>query len=114
MGTASSPHDVVLKVILAEDHIQHHLHVMRGVPVAVVVEAAGFLEDAGQFDAAGASWREDAQRVALRLLSLRAAHVFTFYVLGDASKCVGASPREDARRVALRLLSLSAARRRNA
>ena len=27
---------------------------MRGVPVAVVVEAAGLLEDAGEFDAAGA------------------------------------------------------------
>ena len=26
---------------------------MRGVPVAVVVEAAGFLEDAGELDAAG-------------------------------------------------------------
>jgi hypothetical protein len=32
---------------------QDHLGAMRGAPITVVVEAAGFLEDAGDLDAVG-------------------------------------------------------------
>ena len=31
--------------------IEHHFHVMRGVPVAVVVEVAGLFQHAGELDA---------------------------------------------------------------
>ena len=50
----SSPDDFALEVFFPENLIEHHLHVMRSVPVAVVVEAAGLLEHAGEFDAARA------------------------------------------------------------
>ena len=50
---AALPDDLVDEIVLAKNLVQHHLHVMRGVPVAVVVEAAGLLEDAGELDAAG-------------------------------------------------------------
>ena len=48
------PNYLIEKVILPENLIEHDLGVVGGVPVAVVVEAAGLLEDAGQFHAARA------------------------------------------------------------
>ena len=51
---SSPPDNFVAKVVLAEDLIEHDLDVVGGVPVAVVVEAAGFLEDAVEVLAAGA------------------------------------------------------------
>lgn len=46
------PDDLVLKVIFPEHLIEHDFDVVAGVPVAVVVEAAGFLQDARQLLAA--------------------------------------------------------------
>lgn len=48
------PNDFVNEVVLAEDLVEHHLDVMAGVPVAVIIEAAGFLEHAVQLEAARA------------------------------------------------------------
>ena len=48
------PDNFVYEIVLAENLVEHHLDVVAGVPVAVVVEAAGLLEHAGQFDAARA------------------------------------------------------------
>jgi hypothetical protein len=44
----------VSKEVLAENLVEHDFDVVAGVPVAVVIEAAGFLEHAVQFDAARA------------------------------------------------------------
>lgn len=43
MAACSLPDNFVLKAILAKDHVQHHLDVMRSVPVAMIVEAASLL-----------------------------------------------------------------------
>ena len=50
----SLPDDLIEEFVLAEDLIEHHFDVVARVPVAVVVEAAGLLEDASQLDAARA------------------------------------------------------------
>ena len=42
----ASPGDFILKEVLAENLVEHDFDVVAGVPVAVVIEAAGFLEDA--------------------------------------------------------------------
>ena len=47
----SLPDDLILEVVFPKYLIEHHLDVVAGVPVAVVVEAAGLLEHAGQLDA---------------------------------------------------------------
>jgi hypothetical protein len=50
-------------------------HVMGGVPIAVVVKAAGFLEDSGELDAAGThvvdGWIYFASCCARRNLAMR-------------------------------------------
>ena len=48
------PNNFVLKIILPENLVEHDLDVVAGVPVAVVIKAAGLFEDAGQFHAARA------------------------------------------------------------
>jgi hypothetical protein len=37
----SFPNDFVLEIIFAKDFIEHHLDVMTGVPVAMVIETPG-------------------------------------------------------------------------
>ena len=44
--TSPLPDDLIEELVLAEDLIQHLLHVMRSVIIAMVVEAPSFLEDA--------------------------------------------------------------------
>src|SRR4051812_40333906 len=51
MRAGTLPDDLVLEVILPEDPVEHHLDVMAGVPVAVIVETAGLLQDAMEFHA---------------------------------------------------------------
>src|ERR1035438_8099307 len=48
VGGRSLPYDLILEIVLPENLVEHDLDVMGGVPVAVVVEAAGLFEDAGQ------------------------------------------------------------------
>src|ERR1017187_4031980 len=48
------PDDLGFESVLPKNLVEHDFDVMRGVPVAVVVEAAGLLEDTGHFDAARA------------------------------------------------------------
>ena len=48
---ATFPNDFVDEVILTENLVEHDFDVVAGVPVAVVIEAAGFLEHAVQLDA---------------------------------------------------------------
>ena len=48
------PDDFALKIIFAENLVEHDFDVVAGVPVAVVIKAAGLFEDTGQFHAAGA------------------------------------------------------------
>ncbi len=45
------PDDFVSKEVLAENLVEHDFDIMAGVPVAVIIEATGFLEDAVQLDA---------------------------------------------------------------
>src|SRR6185295_14164183 len=47
------PDDLVEEVVLSESLIQHDLDVMASMPIAVVVERAGFLKHTGQLYAAG-------------------------------------------------------------
>ena len=54
VGRLAFPDNLLDEVVLSENLVEHHLDVVAGVPVAVVVEAAGLFEDAGEFDAAGA------------------------------------------------------------
>jgi hypothetical protein len=49
----SSPNDFIPKVMLSEDLVEHHLDVMGGVPVTMIIEAACLLKDSGQFNTAG-------------------------------------------------------------
>src|SRR5271167_2999936 len=44
------PNDLVNKVVLPKDHIQHDLNVMRGVPVAVIVKRSRLLQDSRYLD----------------------------------------------------------------
>jgi hypothetical protein len=53
MRKMSFPDNLILKIVLTENLIEHHLDVMAGVPVAVIVKAAGLFENARQLDAAG-------------------------------------------------------------
>ena len=43
-----------MEIIFAENLVEHHLDVVAGVPVAVVIKAAGLFEDAGELHAARA------------------------------------------------------------
>jgi len=43
-----------VEIIFAENLVEHDLDVVAGVPVAVVIKAAGFFEDAGELHAARA------------------------------------------------------------
>src|SRR6266481_1516036 len=45
------PDDFVSKEVLAENLVEHDFDIMTGVPIAVVVEAAGFLQNTVQLDA---------------------------------------------------------------
>src|SRR5437773_5149006 len=54
VSVRSLPHDLILKLVLAENLVEHNFDVMAGVPVAVIIEATGFLEDAMQLDTARA------------------------------------------------------------
>ncbi len=51
---AALPHNLVDEIILAENLVEHDFDVMAGVPIAVVVEAPGFLEHTMQLDTARA------------------------------------------------------------
>src|SRR5205085_10934491 len=51
---SSFPNELRLKLILAENLVEHLFDVVAGVPVAVVIKAAGLLEHSMQLDAAGA------------------------------------------------------------
>src|ERR1035437_8112530 len=46
--------DVVAIIVLPENLVEHDLDVVAGVPVAVVIKAAGRFEDAGELHAARA------------------------------------------------------------
>ena len=54
MGAGSLPNYFVDKSVLSENLVKHDLDVMGSVPVAVIVEAASFLEHSRQFNAAWA------------------------------------------------------------
>ena len=54
MRVISLPNNFVLKVIFPENLVEHDLDVVAGVPVAVVIKAAGLFEDAGELHAARA------------------------------------------------------------
>ena len=69
------PDDLVDEVLLAEELVEHDLHVVAGVPVAVVVEAAGAFEDAGELLAARADRR--IARVAAELEAARETSLAT-------------------------------------
>ena len=43
-----------MKIIFCQNLVEHDLDVVAGVPVAVVIKAAGLFEDAGQLHAARA------------------------------------------------------------
>src|SRR5258705_11571673 len=45
---------LILKIILSKNLVEHDLDVVAGVPVAVVIKAAGLFEDAGELHAARA------------------------------------------------------------
>ena len=45
------PSNVVLKLTLSENLVEHDFDVVRGVPVAMIVERAGVLQDAVQLNA---------------------------------------------------------------
>jgi len=47
------PNNFRLKLVFAEYLVEHNFDVVRGVPVAMVIERAGFFQDAVQLDAAG-------------------------------------------------------------
>jgi hypothetical protein len=53
MSGCALPNNVVLKVILANYLIEHNLNIVAGVPIAVIIKTACFLEDARQLNA---SW----------------------------------------------------------
>src|SRR5260370_33946851 len=46
------PDDLILKIILTENLIEHHFDIVCRVPIAVIVETPSLLEDAPQFNAA--------------------------------------------------------------
>ena len=48
------PHDFVDEIVFPEGLVEHHLDVVGGVPVAVIVEGAGGLKNTAQLDTAGA------------------------------------------------------------
>jgi hypothetical protein len=50
----SDPDDFVLKIILPENLVEHDLDEVAGVPVAVVIKAAGLFEEAGELHIARA------------------------------------------------------------
>ena len=52
VSVGSFPNHFVLKLILAENLVEHEFDVVAGMPIAVIVEAASFLEHAMQLDAA--------------------------------------------------------------
>ncbi|MBN1508156.1 MAG: hypothetical protein JW955_14995 [Sedimentisphaerales bacterium] len=54
VGMAALPNDLVRETVLSEDLIEHDFDVVGGMPVAVVVEGAGLLEDSAELDATGA------------------------------------------------------------
>ena len=47
------PNDLTLEIVLPKNLIKHHLDVVAGVPIAVIVKAAGLLENTRQLNAAG-------------------------------------------------------------
>lgn len=51
MSECAFPDDFVLKIVFAENLVEHHFDVVRGVPVAVVVKTSGLFQDASQLDA---------------------------------------------------------------
>ena len=53
LGDRSLPDYLVPELVLSEDLVKHDLDVVARVPVAMVVEGAGFLEDACELEAAG-------------------------------------------------------------
>ena len=54
MSVRSLPNDLILKLVLSENLVEHDFDIVARVPIAVVVEAAGFLEHAMQLDTARA------------------------------------------------------------
>ena len=54
MGSRSTPHNLILKIVLPKNLVEHHLDVVAGVPVAVIVKAARLFQNAGEFHAARA------------------------------------------------------------
>src|SRR5712671_6099857 len=48
-GVVSLPDDFTLEVVLPENPVEHDFDVVGGVPVAVIIKAAGLFEDARQF-----------------------------------------------------------------
>src|SRR5437773_3977230 len=53
VSMSALPDDLVLELIFPEQLVEHHLHVVVGMPVAVVVEGARSLEHASKLDAPG-------------------------------------------------------------
>jgi len=53
MCACALPNDLILEVVFPEYPIEHYLDVMAGVPVAVIVKAAGFFEYPRQLHATG-------------------------------------------------------------
>src|ERR1700686_3503974 len=54
MRKMSPPDNFILKIILSENLVQHHLDVARSVPITLIVETDSFLENSGQLHASGA------------------------------------------------------------
>jgi hypothetical protein len=75
-----------MKIIFSENLVEHNFDVMAGVPVAVVIKAAGLFESVGKFDAA---WAHEVN-VGLSALSernifLAVLHAFLVYSTGENS-----------------------------
>ena len=56
MRSSPAPYNFVLKEVFSKSLVEHDFDVVGGVPVAVVIEAPGFLENARHFHA---SWTHE-------------------------------------------------------
>src|SRR5271157_1179753 len=51
-GARPLPNYFILEIVLAENLVEHHLHIVAGVPVAVIIETACLLQNPRHLHAA--------------------------------------------------------------